>query len=159
MKMISASKGDVFCSGHVDSNHRCLIIVSRNSDSGIDLLLSWQSINLKSKKSLGYYLKAAANLEDSLDPIFVRNLLPVNWKKELSRHLLESQQKVDKEFESVAEKSARHFQLLQTWGEISAVSAIAQYEKVSVNTIKARLYQSRLKGLIAEPGQGKRIVK
>ncbi len=155
--MISASKGDVFCSGHVDSNHRCLIIVSRNSYSGTDLLLvSWQSINLKSKESLGCYLKAAANLESSLDPIFVRNLLPVNWKKELSRHLLASQQKLDNDFESVAEKSARHFQLLQTWGEISAVSAIAQFEEVSVNTIKARLYQSRLKGLMDEPGQGKR---
>jgi hypothetical protein len=91
-----------------------------------------------------------------LDPIEVRGHLPSKLRKSMSQHLLMGLDKLETEKLSLTADSAWRYEQLLDWGETSAVSVLADHMRVRSGTMRARLAQARLQGLLDSPGRGSR---
>ncbi len=60
-------------------------------------------------------------------------------------------------YEDVVSGTTDIYKILTNWGEPAAAMLLAKFENISVRTIQNRLRLARGKGLLAQPGAGKRI--
>lgn len=95
----------------------------------------------------------------SLDPLATRQKLPSELRVLLSRHLLNGLDQLAYEDETATANSAWRYEQLLEWGESSAVAILAEHMKVNVGTMRARLAQARLNGMLDSPGRGSRKTK
>lgn len=92
----------------------------------------------------------------SLNAMEVRRQLPSEMRKWMSQHLLMGLDKLQKNEQSLTADSAWRYEQLLDWGETSAVAVLASHMKVRSGTMRARLAQARLLGLLDSPGRGSR---
>ena len=60
-------------------------------------------------------------------------------------------------YEDVVSGTADIYKILTKWGEPAAPMLLAKFENISVRTIQNRLRLAREKGLLVQPGSGKRF--
>ena len=60
-------------------------------------------------------------------------------------------------YDDVVAETAEIYKILSNWGEPAAAQLLAKFENISVRTIQNRLRLAREKGLLAQPGSGKRF--
>lgn len=104
-----------------------------------------------------HVLQFARNFRNSsLDPILIRQSLPRKLRVFMSQHLLMGLEQLPfKEDTATADSAWRYEQLLE-WGETSAVAVLAKHMRVNTGTMRARMVQARLNGLLDSPGRGSR---
>ena len=60
-------------------------------------------------------------------------------------------------YQDVVSGTADIYKILTNWGEPAAAMLLAKFENISVRTIQNRLRLAREKGLLPQPGAGKRF--
>ena len=152
--------GDYFCSSHHLGADSALILVSKTDAGGCHLLIaSWQGTGSVNRRLMEKYLAIGRKTIDPIDVRYLRSSFRPEWKSQLSNHLLSSEHSAKRKFVTVTEATAWLYRLLQDWGETNSVAILADFLEIDVNTVKARIAQARIKGLLMSPGQGKRLTK
>jgi hypothetical protein len=128
--------------------------VSRPGKDKSDLLGIYSLSSNLPKTVLGRLFDVAGLMP--LDAQAARELLPPSVRKYLSNHLLMGLDRLGTDEETLTADSAWKYEQLLDWGETSAVAILAQYQRVNVGTMRARLAQARLRGLLDSPGRGSR---
>lgn len=128
--------------------------ISRPSTSKSDLLAV---IFLPQNFSKSYVIEYAEKFQRvKIDPLVARQNLPRELRGLMSKHLLQGLGHLPfRETTATADSAWRYEQLLD-WGESSAVAVLADHMKVNVGTMRARLAQARVSGLLESPGRGSR---
>ena len=146
-----------------------LVISTHKSKGSIEL----SSLNFFASKPSEILVRKLA--DNNPKPVQVPDLIPQisnNARRELlSSHVLayyfeefRSDKRVSpnkKEprnlYEDVVSGTADIYKILTNWGEPAAAMLLAKFESISVRTIQNRLRLAREKGLLAQPGSGKRF--
>ena len=92
----------------------------------------------------------------TLNPITVRRELSKPMRELMSKHLLLGLDKLDFKDNLVTSDSAWRYEQLVEWGESSAVVVLAKHMGIGTGTMRARLAQARLNGMLESPGRGSR---
>jgi hypothetical protein len=73
------------------------------------------------------------------------------------KYISSSNSEPRKLYDDVVAETAEIYRILSSWGEPAAALLLAKFENISVRTIQNRLRLAREKGLLAQPGSGKRF--
>jgi hypothetical protein len=146
-----------------------LVISTHKAKGPIEL----SSLNFFGSKPTENMVKKIASANSK--PVLVSELIPQisnNTRRELlSCHVLiyyfEEFQENEKNrlnkyeprtlYDDVVAETAEIYKVLTNWGEPAAAMLLAKFENISVRTIQNRLRLAREKGLLAQPGSGKRF--